>query len=67
MLAKFAEDDKLEQISAQKRRMKQQEHKRAVEILIEERRAGRELERVCRTEIFYTPSTFYPVRIHISN
>lgn len=39
MLAKFAEDDRIEQLNAQKRRMKQQEHKRAVEKLIEERRA----------------------------
>lgn len=38
MLAKFAEDDRIEQMNAQKRRMKQQEHKRAVEKLIEERR-----------------------------
>lgn len=38
MLAKFAEDDRIEQMNAQKRRLKQQEHKRAVEKLIEERR-----------------------------
>ncbi|XP_017313838.1 meiosis-specific nuclear structural protein 1 isoform X1 [Ictalurus punctatus] len=38
MLAKFAEDDRIEQMNAQKRRMKQQEHKHAVEKLIEERR-----------------------------
>ncbi|XP_069102255.1 meiosis-specific nuclear structural protein 1-like [Argopecten irradians] len=39
MLAKFAEDDRIEQMNAAKRRMKQQEHKRAVEQLIEDRRA----------------------------
>lgn len=39
MLAKFAEDDRIEQMNAQKRRMKQLEHKRAVEELIEDRRA----------------------------
>lgn len=39
MLAKFAEDDRIEQMNAQKRRMKQLEHKRAVERLIDERRA----------------------------
>lgn len=39
MLRKFAEDDRLEQMNAQKRRMKQLEHKRAVERLIDERRA----------------------------
>lgn len=38
MLAKFAEDDRIEQMNAQKRRMKQLEHKRAVEALIENRR-----------------------------
>ena len=39
MLAKFAEDDRIEQMNANKRRMKQQEHKRAVEKLIEDRKA----------------------------
>uniref|UniRef100_A0A8D0HQV2 Meiosis-specific nuclear structural protein 1 n=1 Tax=Sphenodon punctatus TaxID=8508 RepID=A0A8D0HQV2_SPHPU len=38
MLAKFAEDDRIEQMNAQKRRMKQLEHRKAVEKLIEERR-----------------------------
>ncbi|WAR11219.1 MNS1-like protein [Mya arenaria] len=38
MMAKFAEDDRIEQMNAQKRRMKQIEHKRAVENLIEDRR-----------------------------
>uniref|UniRef100_A0A8C1VSN9 Meiosis-specific nuclear structural protein 1 n=1 Tax=Cyprinus carpio TaxID=7962 RepID=A0A8C1VSN9_CYPCA len=38
MMAKFAEDDRTEQMNAQKRRMKQLEHKRAVEKLLEERR-----------------------------
>lgn len=38
MLEKFAEDDRIEQMNAQKRRMRQLEHKRAVERLIEERR-----------------------------
>ncbi|MBN3323993.1 MNS1 protein, partial [Atractosteus spatula] len=38
MLAKFAEDDRIEQMNAQKRRMKQLEHRRAVEKLLEERR-----------------------------
>lgn len=37
MLAKFAEDDRIELMNAQKQRMKQLEHKRAVEKLIEER------------------------------
>lgn len=38
MLAKFAEDDRIELMNAQKQRMKQLEHRRAVEKLIEERR-----------------------------
>ncbi|KAL7980281.1 hypothetical protein Chor_014610 [Crotalus horridus] len=37
-LAKFAEDDRIEQMNAQKRRMKQLEHRREVEKLIQERR-----------------------------
>ncbi|CAF3421056.1 unnamed protein product [Rotaria sp. Silwood1] len=37
-MAKFAEDDRIEQMNAQKRRMKQIEHKRAVDALLEERR-----------------------------
>ena len=39
MLCKFAEDDRIEQMNAQKRRMRQLEHKRAVERLIDERRS----------------------------
>jgi hypothetical protein len=53
-MQKFEEDEKLEQMNQQKRRMKKIEHKRAIEALIEERRRlnnqeeieqGRELER----------------------
>ena len=54
MLAKFAEDDKIEQMNAQKRRMKQLEHKHAVEELLQERRrqfaADRERELAARKE-----------------
>ena len=39
MLAKFAEDDRIELMNAQRQRMKQLEHKRAVEKLIQERRS----------------------------
>lgn len=46
MLAKFAEDDRIEQMNAHKRRMRQLEHKRAVEKLIEERREQFKRERV---------------------
>ena len=46
MMAKFAEDDRIEQMNAQKRRMKQLEHRRAVERLIEERRAQFQEEKV---------------------
>ena len=37
-MAKFAEDDRIEQMNAQKRRMKQLEHQKAVEQMLEERR-----------------------------
>lgn len=37
-MEKFAEDDRIEQMNAQKRRMKQLEHKRAVEEIIQHRR-----------------------------
>eukprot|EP00116_Pleurobrachia_bachei_P015810 sb/3476072/ len=45
MLAKFASDDKIEQMNAQKRRMKQLEHRRAVEALIDDRRKQFEAEK----------------------
>ena len=54
MLEKFAEDDRIEQMNAQKRRMKQLEHKRAVERLIEERRLQFQRERV-RPVLFVCP------------
>ncbi|KAJ3089592.1 hypothetical protein HK102_005998, partial [Quaeritorhiza haematococci] len=38
LMEKFAEDEKIEQMTAQKRRMKQQEHKRAIDAIVEERR-----------------------------
>lgn len=38
MLAKFAEDEKLEQMNAQKRRMRMAEHAREVQRLIDEKR-----------------------------
>ncbi len=38
MMAKFAEDDRLEQLNAQRRRLKQVEHQREVQRLIDERR-----------------------------
>ena len=46
MMAKFAEDDRIEQLTAQRRRMKQIEHRRAVERLIEERRAQFQKQKV---------------------
>jgi transcription elongation GreA/GreB family factor len=46
MLEKFAEDDRIEQMNAQRRRMKQLEHKRAVEKLIDERRMQHQMDRV---------------------
>eukprot|EP00195_Chlamydomonas_chlamydogama_P011039 CAMPEP_0202890232 /NCGR_PEP_ID=MMETSP1392-20130828/721_1 /ASSEMBLY_ACC=CAM_ASM_000868 /TAXON_ID=225041 /ORGANISM="Chlamydomonas chlamydogama, Strain SAG 11-48b" /LENGTH=479 /DNA_ID=CAMNT_0049573769 /DNA_START=242 /DNA_END=1678 /DNA_ORIENTATION=- len=38
MMAKFAEDDRIEQLNAQKRRMKLVEHQRAVAAMIEDKR-----------------------------
>lgn len=51
MMAKFAEDDRLEQMSAQKRRMKQLEHRKAVEKLIEERQEQYQLQKVGKYEL----------------
>lgn len=45
MLEKFAADDRIEQMNAQKRRMKQAEHKRAVESLLDQRRAAMSQEK----------------------
>ncbi len=48
LMAKFAEDERLEQMNAQKRRMRELEHKREIERLWQEKlsiyRAQRELE-----------------------
>lgn len=48
LLQKFAEDERLEQMNAQKRRMRELEHKREIERLWQEKlaiyRAERELE-----------------------
>ncbi|NXM65415.1 MNS1 protein, partial [Serilophus lunatus] len=41
MLARLAEEDRIEQLNAQKRRVKQLEHKRAVEKIIEDRHKQR--------------------------
>lgn len=37
-MQKFAEDDRIEQMKQQSRRMKQMEHRRAVDALVEERK-----------------------------
>lgn len=44
-LAKFAEDDRIEQMNAQRRRLRQVEHRREIERLLVERRAMFEAER----------------------
>ena len=46
LLQQLAETDRLEQLTAQKRRAKQLDHRQAVERLIQERRALREQERL---------------------
>jgi len=45
MMEKFAEDDRLDQLNAQKRRMRQLEHRREIERLLELRREKYEQER----------------------
>merc|ERR1712062_667848 len=45
MMEKLAEDDRIEQMNSQKRRMKQLEHRRAVEKLLEDRKARYEAEK----------------------
>jgi len=45
MMAKFAEDDRLDQMNEQRRRMKRLEHRREIERLLERRRAKFEEER----------------------
>lgn len=46
MTEKFAEDDRIHQMNAQKRRMKQLEHKRQIQALLEERQRAREQEKL---------------------
>lgn len=50
MLQKYAEESRLEQLNDQKRRMKQLEHRRAVEELIRERRERIKAEEAARLE-----------------
>lgn len=47
-MAKFAEDDRIELMNGQKRRMKQLEHKRAVDELLDERRRRMVVDKVRR-------------------
>ena len=61
MMAKFAEDDRIEQLSAQRRRMKQIEHRRAVERLIEERRAQFQQQKVLLLYAYYCRKVIWGV------
>ena len=45
MMEKLAEDDRIEQMNSQKRRMKQLEHRRAVEKLLQDRKTRYEAEK----------------------
>lgn len=47
MMQKYAEDDRIEQMNAQKRRMKQLEHQRAIEKILEQRRQQFIAQQVC--------------------
>lgn len=51
MMEKFAEDDRLDQLNARVRKLKQQEHRKEVEKLIEERKQQK-LEMVWPCNIF---------------
>ena len=46
MMAKFAEDDRIELLNAERRRRKQIEHRHAVEALIQERREAYQKQKV---------------------
>lgn len=63
ILAKLAEDDRIEQLNAQRRKMKQLEHKMAVEKILEERHKQRIAEKV---RVSPAPlSTVFHVRIPV--
>lgn len=64
-MTKFADDEKIEQISAQKRRLKQLEHKRAVDKLIEERRIKLEQEKIAELEDSAKDSDFDKYRLEV--
>lgn len=58
MLDKFAEDDRIEQMNAQKRRKKQLEHRRAVEKMIEDKKRQQEAQKVKKTKPKQIPENF---------
>lgn len=63
MLAKFAEDDRIEQMNAQKRRMKQLEHRKAVEKLIEERHKQFLADKVRGFSFFFSSRFRYELKL----
>jgi hypothetical protein len=64
-LAKFAEDDRIEQMNAQRRRMKQLEHRKEIERLLDERRAAFERERDTAVQEFEADAAREHERISI--
>ena len=58
-MAKFAEDEKIEQMNAQKRRMRQLEHKRAAEEILQQRRTQYAKDRVRINHIHYCILLFF--------
>ena len=62
MMAKFAEDDRIEQMNAHKRRMKLLEHKRAVEELLKDRHARFEAARVRSFNTLAHSVSSYPLK-----
>ncbi|XRB11770.1 meiosis-specific nuclear structural protein 1 [Pseudoscourfieldia marina] len=61
LLEKFAEDDRIEQMNAQRRRMKMEEHKREVQRLWEEKQAGSNLKTPSAPSSPPAPSTIVEI------
>lgn len=66
MMDKFAEDDRIEQMNAQRRRMKQLEHRREVEKLIEDRRRQRKAQMVQTKLSFYLDKSLIVVSVLVN-
>lgn len=65
MLQKFAEDDRIEQLTAQARWQKQQEHRRAVQQMLEDRRAAHAEEMQRRLKEYEIEQNYEAARKHM--